>query len=675
MSTANLEYTQLIEQFKNEANAIAVETIKSLEEMVSGLKKTSFLTIDAVGEFEKQIAITLTDAQNKLFKKQKEFYEIIDTSSSDFYTELEEIKKIIEQKKQDALFQLNKSEDSAITRLEETYDTGVATILSAEKTALHNLGLLTNELVGKLRTTADSVDITIKSKLNDSLNEIEKYSNTLKEEIKETEIQIKESIKTEADKLIAEVGKELKNIKNDMQNFVVILKKELTEHKDLMLSEIRQDKEKFFIEIDREQSRILEVFRLKEYEISTNLIKKEQAIIANIAMVVTGYDRELEVLKQSKLNEFIDALKLIVDKTIKDAINNGEELFRAQVDRIIKEIEDAIMDDTVDNVRKLLNEFSEQRHEFVLPAGKTLIELPKGKFTITNRMKLYLDGTLQVREKHYTTDVVNRTITLTRTFPDDIDVILTEDIPNQDVRAQVEAGLEELKHEKNTSLTEIDTSRKESLAEIEKTRSNSLSDIDINRKKTLEEIDKDRTSSIKQIDEDRVLSLNEINKAKELTLAETKKTKEESLEEILQLKINSVQQLEDKLTALIKILEAEMDKTSKSFKQDFKDYVEQWREGSYVTKAKKGQSIVEIPPTMLRLNKNAKVYFDGILQIFNSNYTIDSSENTLIISNPFEYPIDIVILQNLPIASLAISKSEATNREIDALFKIKQTQE
>ena len=60
------------------------------------------------------------------------------------------------------------------------------------------------------------------------------------------------------------------------------------------------------------------------------------------------------------------------------------------------------MDDTVDNVRKLLNEFSEQRHEFVLPAGKTLIELPKGKFTITNRMKLYLDGTLQVREKSIT---------------------------------------------------------------------------------------------------------------------------------------------------------------------------------------------------------------------------------------------------------------------------------
>ena len=43
---------------------------------------------------------------------------------------------------------------------------------------------------------------------------------------------------------------------------------------------------------------------------------------------------------------------------------------------------------------------------------------------------------------------MNRTITLTRTFPDDIDVILTEDIPNQDVRAQVEAGLKNIKHRK-----------------------------------------------------------------------------------------------------------------------------------------------------------------------------------------------------------------------------------
>lgn len=624
MSTLNSEYTQLINQFKIEVNNITSETLHKLENVINNV------TID---DFENKVNTILNEAQNSLTNKQKEFYDSIDSMSTDVSSEIESVKEIIEQKKQEALMQLNKSENSAITRLEETYDTGVATILSAEKTALYNLGILTDKLIEKLKETADSVDITIKNKLKEALKEIEEYSNSLKEEIKETEIQIKENIKAEALKLVAEAYRELENIKVDMKNFAALLKKEMTEHKDLMLEEIRQDKEKFFIEMDREQNRILEVLRLKEYEISTNLNKKEQAIISNIAMVVAGYDRELEVLKQAKLNEFIDALELIVDQTIKDAVNNAEELFKSQVDRIIKEIEDAIMDDTVDAVRKLLDEFSEQRYEIVLPAGKNTIELPKGDFTITNRLKLYLDGILQVREKHYTVDPLHRVIILKRSFPDDIDVIVTEDIPDKSIQTQIEGGLKQLQTKTEESLKEIDDLK---------------------------------NSSIEEIDSLRQESLNQINNTKDTSINEITKTKDESIQEVIKTKEDSITEITNKLPEWIEETRLEIDKISKFYKEDFEKYVEQWREGVYSTQVNVNQSIVLVPPLELVLNRSAKVYFDGILQTLNTHYTVDFLTNSITILNPFSYPIDILILQNIPVTNLP--KREATDKEIDDLF-------
>lgn len=589
MSNINSEYTQLINQFKIEVGNITIEALNKLESSIGNLKSTQNITENIISAFENQINTILSDTQKHLENKQNEFYNLINSMSSGVANEIEEVKTIIEQKKQEALLQLNKSENSAITRLEETYDVGVATILSAEKTALYNLGLLTDELIEKLKQTANGVDITIKNKLKEALNEIEEYSNSLKEEIKESEIQIKEDIKAEASKLVEEAYRELENIKIDMQNFSALLKKEMTEYKDYLLEEINQDREKFFIEMEREQNRLLEVLRLREYEIITNLNKKEQAIISNIAMVVNGYDRELEILKQAKLNEFIDALELIIDKTIKDIVNNAEEIFKSQVDRIIQEIEDAIMDDTIEAVRKLLDEFSEQRYETVLPAGKNTIELPKAEFTITNRLKLYLDGVLQVREKHYSIDTLNRIIILTRTFSEDIDVIVTEDIPDKSINIQIDGGLQQLQ-----------TKTEESLLEIE------------------------------------------------------------------QAKENAKQEIQDEIPEWIKETKEEIEKISEFYKKDFEKYVEQWREGVYTTQVSAKQSIVLVPPLELVLNRSAKVYFDGILQTLKTHYTIDFLTNSITILNPFSYPIDLMVLQNIPVTNLP--KREATDKEIDNLF-------
>lgn len=589
MSNINSEYTQLINQFKIEVGNITIEALNKLESSIGNLKSTQNITENIISAFENQINTILSDTQKHLENKQNEFYSLINSMSSGVANEIEEVETIIEQKKQEALLQLNKSENSAITRLEETYDVGVATILSAEKTALYNLGLLTDELIEKLKQTANGVDITIKNKLKEALNEIEEYSNSLKEEIKESEIQIKEDIKAEASKLVEEAYRELENIKIDMQNFSALLKKEMTEYKDYLLEEINQDREKFFIEMEREQNRLLEVLRLREYEIITNLNKKEQAIISNIAMVVNGYDRELEILKQAKLNEFIDALELIVDKTIKDIVNNAEEIFKSQVDRIIQEIEDAIMDDTIEAVRKLLDEFSEQRYETVLPAGKNTIELPKAEFTITNRLKLYLDGVLQVREKHYSIDTLNRIIILTRTFSEDIDVIVTEDIPDKSINIQIDGGLQQLQ-----------TKTEESLLEIE------------------------------------------------------------------QAKENTKQEIQDEIPEWIKETKEEIEKISEFYKKDFEKYVEQWREGVYTTQVSAKQSIVLVPPLELVLNRSAKVYFDGILQTLKTHYTIDFLTNSITILNPFSYPIDLMVLQNIPVTNLP--KREATDKEIDNLF-------
>lgn len=611
MPELNLEYTQLINKFKNEINEISTQAFQEFYKQIDFIKNSKQFNQQIIDDFEGQTNKILFDAQNHLDLKQKEFYNLIDSMSVSVSENVEEIKDIIEKKKQEALIQLNKSENSAITRLEEIYDIGVSTILSAEKTSLNNLGILTEELIEKLKNTAENVDVQIKDKLKQSLSQIEEFSNSLKEEIKKTEIQIQENIKEEAKKLLTEIRLELDNIIIEMKNFSALLKKELTEHKDLMLQEIRQDKDKFFIEMDREQNRILEVLRLKEYEISVNLNRKEQAIISNIAMTVNGYEKDMEYFKQSKLNEFIDALELIYNRTLEDIVTNAEELFKSQVGRIIQEIEDAIMSDTLEATRKLLNEFGEQRYEFVLPAGETIIDLKSAKYAITNRLRLYLDGILQINKKHYTVDEVTKTITLTRSFPDDIDVTITEDMPRNDLKDVLEKSLKEIKELSNNCKDEITKLSKQSIKDIVSTRDEFKSEI------------------------------NELQN-NSLNLLEEKK-------------LNSLEEIKNKTNEL-----------ATEYKKDLDIYVAKWKEGTFSTEVETGQTLVNVNPRKLVLNTSAKIYFDGILQIINKHYTINYLENAITILTPFTYPIDLFVLQNLPVTE--DPKREATDEEIDNLF-------
>lgn len=611
MPELNLEYTQLINKFKNEINEISTQAFQEFYKQIDFIKNSKQFNQQIIDDFEGQTNKILFDAQNHLDLKQKEFYNLIDSMSVSVSENVEEIKDIIEKKKQEALIQLNKSENSAITRLEEIYDIGVSTILSAEKTSLNNLGILTEELIEKLKNTAENVDVQIKDKLKQSLSQIEEFSNSLKEEIKKTEIQIQENIKEEAKKLLTEIRLELDNIIIEMKNFSALLKKELTEHKDLMLQEIRQDKDKFFIEMDREQNRILEVLRLKEYEISVNLNRKEQAIISNIAMTVNGYEKDMEYFKQSKLNEFIDALELIYNRTLEDIVTNAEELFKSQVGRIIQEIEDAIMSDTLEATRKLLNEFGEQRYEFILPAGETIIDLKSAKYAITNRLRLYLDGILQINKKHYTVDEVTKTITLTRSFPDDIDVTITEDMPRNDLKDVLEKSLKEIKELSNNCKDEITKLSKQSIKDIVSTRDEFKTEI------------------------------NELQN-NSLNLLEEKK-------------LNSLEEIKNKTNEL-----------ATEYKKDLDIYVAKWKEGAFSTEVETGQTLVNVNPRKLVLNTSAKIYFDGILQIINKHYTINYLENAITILTPFTYPIDLFVLQNLPVTE--DPKREATDEEIDNLF-------
>lgn len=612
MSEINLEYTQLINQFKTEINDISSKAINEFYNQVAIFNETEKITLNTINHFEDKVNSILINAQNDLNLKQKEFYNSIDSMSISVSENIEEIKDIIEQKKQEALVQLNQSENSAIVRLEEIYDIGVSTILSAEKTSLNNLGILTEELIEKLKKTAENVDLQIKDKLKQAIKQIEEFSNQLKEEIKKTEIQIQENIKEEAKRLLAEIRLELDSIIVEMKNFSAILKKELTEHKDLMLQEIRQDKDKFFIEMDREQNRILEVLRLKEYEISINLNKKEQAIIANIAMVVNGYDRDLEELKQGKIKEFIESIKLIADKTINDMIENADMIFKSKIKDIMEEVKNIILVDTQEEVRKLLNNFSEQRYELVLHAGETEINLPKSEYTVTNRLKLYLDGTLQVREKHYNVNSELRKIILTRSFPDDLDVIVTEDFPNQDVQTQFETSMSELINTTNNCKEEL----------------------------------KNLTTNSK----------NEVTETKDQFKQEITDTKNTSIDEINQSASSIIENITN-------VANSELDNQ----KQALDAYVNKYKEGSFTAVLEANQGLIIIDKKILKINNSVKVYCDGILQTPSKHYTINSDNNSITILTPFAYPIDFLVLQNLPVSDYYIR--EATYEEIESLFK------
>lgn len=481
-----------IKLFKNNLNNISNNCISDIQLLLNKTNSkvrnnlhNNIIDDELINDFQFQVQAILLQAKNDLDTYKNSFdlsvMDKIDTETIKLKNFISENHGKIEEELHDALYQINQSENSALNRLEETYDLGVETIVSAERTALKNLKILSEELSLKLESKVEEIENVIHEKLQNALDNIKKVEENALANITKLEISIKNELITEKENIIAELKKLIEDFEFTLQGYVDEMKAELTAHKDQLVNDILVNKEEILIELDKVKNSIIEDLREKEYEFIQEMNNRAQELISEIFATVEGFDLELEIIKNAKIKEFTEALNLIKENFLKESIDliedclaelrnsteiHKEELvtatslhlielrntylalledFRTKSDEKKEEVFEAIdkkandiMHDLLDHAKeeteKYISTLKEQRFTTVLNPNETLIQLPKD-FTLNDRVKIYIDGVLHLPDGFFTIDKLNRTITLLKSYSYPTNIFVTADLPDANLQA------------------------------------------------------------------------------------------------------------------------------------------------------------------------------------------------------------------------------------------------
>ena len=330
----NLEIIRenLITNFQNELNSILNSTVSDLEFTVNQLNrniKSNLSSDNEINDFDFKIKNRILLANNSLdVAKQKfssDIKEHVFLETNKFKTFIDSKSKTVQEELQQALYQINQSENHAITHLEDTYDLGVETIVSAEKTSLENLKKLTKELSEQLNIAVEEVEKIISEKLDNALLVIKKLENDSISNLNKVAINIQRDLENIKEQFVVEIQEVIKRFELTLENHSNKLKQELTAHKDKLQDELILEKELVFIELDKEKNNIIqELYILKnEYCEEINQIAEETKAkveelrkeLANMteqrySVVLTAGETLIQLPKTFTLN---DRVKVYID--------------------------------------------------------------------------------------------------------------------------------------------------------------------------------------------------------------------------------------------------------------------------------------------------------------------------------------------------------------------------
>lgn len=494
-----------IKLFKNNLNNISNNCISDIQLL---LNKTNSKvrnnlhnnTIDneLINDFQFQVQAILLQVKNDLDTYKNSFdlsvMDKIDTETIKLKKFISENHGKIEEELHEALYQINQSENSALNRLEETYDLGVETIVSAERTALKNLKILSEELSLKLESKVEEIENVIHEKLQNALDNIKKIEENALTNITKLEFSIKNELITEKENIISELKKLIEDFEFTLQGYVDEMKAELTAHKDQLINDILINKEEILIELDKVKNSIIESLREKEYEFIQEMNNRAQELISEIFATVEGFDLELEIIKNAKIKEFTEALNLIKENFLKESIDliedclvelknsteiHKEELITATSLHLIelrnkfislseeakvsieqeknnkfKELENKTEDlkasltdhknickdemtqkkeslviETKQEIKDYVDKFRENSYSTELLPNETIIRIDVSEMQLNHSVKVYIDGILQILNKHYELNFKDNLITLLEPFPFKIDVLILQNLP------------------------------------------------------------------------------------------------------------------------------------------------------------------------------------------------------------------------------------------------------
>ena len=611
------EYNQAV---KNEFNLAIIAFKDTLaKELILYKEQVNSNSSEAFNVLEKikqNGNLFFNDLNNRLSVRKEEFTTSLENISTqqkiNFVDSVDSKLTELQGKVQEYVKQIDSSSEYAVNYIYKAMNTAIDNIESAENTVLKNIEDFKLQAIEDIKKTIEEIDATINEYISKAKQQIDDIRDKAISEIKKMEIVVKNTIELALDGALGKLETKLEELYVKLEDKEQLLEAELEEKKNELMTSFDGILDEAIFALEKVKNKLIGEFTQEVSIFFNTLVKREQEIISNIIAVVEGYDLELQNIIDAKVRYFKDQLDLILNNYWDHFRAKLEEHTEQQILRINEvrdsaisrigtsdtamdgsnpsvrkdaidaletkknQILDSMLETANEEIRKFIGSIVVQKYVSVLSAGQKIISLSEADFIMTARLKLYLDGILLIENKHYTVDIKTKTITLKRSYSDDLDVLITEDFPDNE--------LQDLKDELLTTGT-----------------------------KFVED------------------SLNKL-------IEDSTKIVEESKNEIIE-----------------------------SSKNYIDKYIKQFSEGKYYINLLPNRTKIEVPINTLKLNSTVKLYINGILQIIDMHYSLDLTNNLITLNEPFSYPVDCVLIQQLPVSTGP--RRSASLTEIDSLFE------
>ncbi|MGL5713188.1 MAG: hypothetical protein ACRCX2_09230 [Paraclostridium sp.] len=328
LKETNLSKIEISNTVIQKINEIVTKTNESLIELSTAVMIGEQDINDKLAETNAHIESRIESIKTFVESERAEHIAFVENSMSDAVTEID---TAVENKKNEAfkyaneiISNIEKYENFALANIELKFNDSVQYIESAEETALNNINLIKDDMVVALRAEVEGISAMVQNELSNAIELIETAEANAISEISKLEITIKSTIESELDRVREILEQKLSTILLEMNDHNFGLMNQLTAKKNELLQDITVDKDNMLIELEREKNRLIELIRQEEANLFNNLHDKEQETINRIQLTVQGYDLELELIKNAK----IDAIQLAVngyDIMIEEAKNAAQQ--------------------------------------------------------------------------------------------------------------------------------------------------------------------------------------------------------------------------------------------------------------------------------------------------------------------------------------------------------------
>lgn len=345
----------IIQDMNNKVEAFENRIISEIDIYNRTIEKDKNSAYELLTSIRKTSETLLSDLENNFQNKYNDFKselsKLISEKKDTLTSEIELLSSNLKNNVNNQLKQLDNTLNYSLDKIEAGMHVAIDNIESAEATALSNISVLKDEIINKINSSIDNIDEIITRHVNEAEQRINRITDDAISNLRRAEIELKNNLEKATEASLAKLDVKLNNLCEQLIDKEQLLESELVAKKTELMQEINVNKDEFILEMTKVKAQLLGQFTDEVAIFFNALSKREQEIIANIVETVNGYDLDIEVIIDAKVEmfrasieviytSFINNFKLMLDETLINFGNLKEEYLDTLLNALNSHLDD-----------------------------------------------------------------------------------------------------------------------------------------------------------------------------------------------------------------------------------------------------------------------------------------------------------------------------------------------